>query len=92
MTVDFKLTPDVVIRDVHTLAEELDFTRVRVDRSAYQDDPNIWIEVGYGCGEITIRTSQDHVRYRCAVDRVDMEDVIDLFESLMDCYPEGEPQ
>lgn len=82
--------PEDVIRDIHTLAEEMGFHRVRVDRSQYEDAQ--WVEVGYGCREILIRTSVPTLRYRASVDRVEMDGVIDLIENLLDWNPEEGPQ
>lgn len=83
-------TPAEVISDIHVLAEEMGFRRVRVDRSQYEDGP--WVEVGYASGEIHIRTSVDRLRYRAAVQQVGMDDVIDLIENLLDWNPEEGPQ
>lgn len=80
--IEIRLKPDEVIRDVHMLAEEMGFRRVRVDRSQYEDGP--YIEVGYGCGEITVRTSNPRLRLRTEVNRIEMDDVIELIESLLD--------
>jgi phage baseplate assembly protein gpV len=71
-----------VIRDVHMLAEEMGFHRVRVDRSQYED--GAWIEVGYASAEIHVRTSDPKLVYRRAVDKVAMDDVIALIEDLLD--------
>ena len=88
--------PDEVIRDIHTLAEEMGAKRVRVDRSEWHDTHpdrvEAWIEVGYGCGEILVRTSVPALRYRANTDRVQMDDVIELFEDLLDWNPEEGPQ
>jgi hypothetical protein len=81
-----RLTPADVIRDIHTLAAEMGAERLRVDRSGWGgtlERPDAWIEVGYGCGEIKVRTSVPTLVYRADVDRVGMDEVIDLFESLL---------
>lgn len=67
--------------DIHTLAEEMGFHRVRVDRSQYKDGP--WIEVGYASEEIHIRTSAPNLRYRKRWDKVEMDEVVDLLEALL---------
>lgn len=83
--------PNEVIRDIHMLAEEMGGQRVRVDRTLWSDGS--WIEVGYASGEIHIRTNVGRkLRYRAAVDKVEMDGVIDLFENLLDWNPEEGPQ
>lgn len=71
-----------VISDIHTLAGEMGFRRVRVDRSQYEDGP--WIEVGYASEEVHVRTSVPGLRYRRKWDLVEMDDVIELIETLLD--------
>jgi hypothetical protein len=89
MTAPIRRREDV-ISDVHTLAEEMGFRRVRVDRSQYEDGP--YIEVGYASEEVHIRTSIPELRYRKQWDEVEMDDVIDLIERLLDWNPEEGPQ
>jgi hypothetical protein len=79
---EIRLKPEEVIRDIHTLAEEMGFRRVRVDRSQHEDGP--YIEVGYASEEIHVRTSVPSLRYRREVNRVEMEDIIELIENLLD--------
>jgi hypothetical protein len=74
--------PEDRIRDIHMLAEEMGFRRVRIDRSQYEDGP--YIEVGYASREIHVRTSVPGLAYRVDAQAVDMEDVIDLIEELLD--------
>jgi hypothetical protein len=79
-----------VVRDIHMLAEEMGFHRVRIDRSQYEDGP--YIEVGYASEEVHVRTSVPGLVYRKQWDLVSMEEVLDLFENLLDYNPEGRPQ
>lgn len=79
-----------VIRDIHMLAEEMGFRRVRVDRSQYENGP--YIEVGYASEEVLVRTSVESLRYRKQWDLVEMDDIIDLIEELLDYNPEEGPQ
>jgi hypothetical protein len=89
VTVPLRRREDVV-RDIHILAEEMGFRRVRIDRSQYEDGP--YIEVGYASEEIHVRTSVPGLVYRKQWDLVSMEEVLDLFENLLDYNPEGRPQ
>lgn len=77
---DLELTPDRAITAIHSLGDNLGFDRVRVDRS--QRD-RVWFEVGYGCGEILVRTSSGK-RYRSDTTRVDLGAVADLLLELLD--------
>jgi hypothetical protein len=79
-----------VIRDIHTLAGEMGFRRVRVDRSQYEDGP--YIEVGYASEEVHVRTSVPKLCYRKQWDLVAMDVVIALIEDLLDHNPEEGPQ
>jgi hypothetical protein len=88
VTVPLRRREDVV-RDIHTLAEEMGFRRVRVDRSQYEDGP--YIEVGYASEEVHVRTSVPALRYRKQWDLVSMEEILDLFEALLDYNPEETP-
>lgn len=83
----FRPTPDVVITDVHKLAEEMGARRLRIDRSGWGGTdqlPDCWVEVGYGSHEIHVRTSDPDLVYRRQFDKVDMHEVIDMFTTLID--------
>jgi hypothetical protein len=85
---EITLKPDEVIRDIHTLAQEMGAERTRVDRSAWLDthpDREVaWIEVGYASEEVHVRTSVPDLRLRFRTNHVDMEQVIELIEDLLD--------
>lgn len=84
------LAPETVIADIHLLAQEMGFRRVRIDRSQYENTQ--WIEVGYGCGEIKVRTNVPALVYRADANRVSMDAVVELFANLLDWSPEEGPQ
>lgn len=79
-----------VVRDIHAIGVDLQFVKVRVDRSARLDDQGrevCWFEVGYGCREIKVRTyNRDGAVgfYRADAAKVDMETVVDLLAALID--------
>lgn len=76
--------PALVIAGIHAIAESLGFNRIRLDRQVYgpPDKPIAWAEVGYGCGEVNIRTSNAS-SYRFAP-HMYMPDVVrSLLQSLV---------
>jgi hypothetical protein len=91
LTESDQMTPATVIRDIHLLGQEMQFRRLRVDRSGYggtDEWPDAWFEVGYGCREIKIRTSVEGVEYRANWDKVEMVVVVDLLAELIESvYP-----
>jgi hypothetical protein len=87
MTDHGTVTPDIAIRDVHLLAEELGFRRLRIDRSGFggtEQNPACWVEVGYASGEIHIRTSDPELRYRAAPNKLDLDAIGSGLSNLME--------
>lgn len=76
------MTKAQTIQEVHALAGEMGFRRVRVDRSQYEDGP--WIEVGYASEEIHVRTSHADLRMRSRWDLLDIDEVAQLLCTLLD--------
>src|SRR5947209_8435378 len=59
------------IAEIHRYGRLLGYERIRVDRG---QQPNLgpWYEVGYGCGEIVIRTSSG-ARVKASIPVTDLE-------------------
>ena len=79
--------PAEVISAIHAAGRALGYERVRIDRSQYPvgsgREPKCWFEVGYGCGEVLIRTNTDR-RYRSVPGRVDLVEVQQLLGRLIE--------
>lgn len=83
-------TADIIIRDIHLLAEEFGFRRLRIDRSGFggtDDRPDCWIEVGYASKQVIVRTSDPGLTWTLNLDRQtpgDLDEVALLITKLME--------
>lgn len=83
-------TADAVIRDVHLLAEEFGFRRLRIDRSGFggtDEKPDCWIEAGYASEQVIVRTSDSELRWTLNLDLQtpgDLDEVAMLLTKLME--------
>lgn len=80
--------PDELIRDVHLMAEDMGFRRLRVDRSGFggtPDKPGCWFEVGYASKQVIVRTSIPDLGATFNLDRqtpADLDEVAVLLTRL----------
>lgn len=77
--------PGETIRKIHEMGAGFGFERTRVDRSQFggtPERPAVWFEVGYGCAEIKVRTSDPTLTYRSDADRVNYQVIENLLAQL----------
>lgn len=83
-------TADVIIRDIHQLAEEFGFRRLRIDRSGFggtDERPACWVEVGYASKQVIVRTSDPGLEVLLNLERqspADLDEVAQVLLSLLD--------
>lgn len=81
---NLRIDPADVIRELHETAAAAGFNRTRVDRSQIGGTascPHSWVEIGYGCKEIVVRSNRGD-RLRFDYDRVDFIEYVALLDEL----------
>lgn len=59
LPVDAPFDPALIIAETHHYAELLGYKRTRLDQGKLYVDPSRQYEIGYGCGEVVLRTSHE---------------------------------
>lgn len=79
-------TPKWIMDSVHELASQHGFVKTNSVKSVFNPDEqerfHTWIKTGWGCGEVSVRTSLGE-RYRAAPNRFNFEEVTYLLLELL---------